>query len=390
MYRRTLSTRVSRQMYLLSEREVEQALNLQDCLDATRQAFVSITQKTAAVPTRLGLPYPHNPNLAPPSPPSSDYKINNPDADADADAAATTNPLDWTLFKPAAYYGGTDGDSDIAMGLKIVSIRAANPSMDLPLVPATIILLDPVTGMVDATLGGTYLTVARTSAGPALAVQTFCPHLQELVLFGAGAQAACHVQLMQLALQRTIPKITIVNRSIERAKVLRDKLIHQNQQQQQQGQEQQEIHVVPLSDHDAVNAALSTADVVSTTTNTVTPLWQDGSILKPNCLITGIGSYTPDMQEIPASAVNRCHVIIDTPEARDVGDLKHLSPHHPVTLAGHAFENPTDILPLDATTAPIDCIFYKAVGTAIHDVLTARAVVERAKQLGIGQEVDMG
>lgn len=385
-------------MYLLSEREVEQALNLQDCLDATRQAFVSITQKTAAVPTRLGLPYPHNPNhpsssTSSPSTtspssittPSSSPSLSNSNPDT------TTAPLDWTLFKPAAYYGGTDGDSDIAMGLKIVSIRSSNPSIDLPLVPATILLLDPVTGMVDATMGGTYLTVARTSAGPALAVQIFCPQVQHLVLFGAGAQAECHIQLMQLALQRTIPKITIVNRSMARGEALRTKL-QQQQQNQPDQEEPQEIQVILLSDQDAVNAALATADVVSTTTNTATPLFQDGSILKPNCLITGIGSYTPDMQEIPESAVNRCQVIIDTPEARDVGDLKHLTPNHPVTLAGHAFENPTDITSHlgPTSTATTDCIFYKAVGTAIHDVLTARAVVERAKQLGIGQEVDMG
>jgi ornithine cyclodeaminase/alanine dehydrogenase-like protein (mu-crystallin family) len=93
------------------------------------------------------------------------------------------------------------------------------------------------------------------------------------------------------------------------------------------------------------------------------------------------------MQEIPESAVDRSHVVIDTPEAMEVGDLKHLgklgSSNHPITLAGDAFTAPASI---GKTT---DYIFYKAVGTAIQDVLTAKAVVERAKQLGIGQEVDM-
>jgi ornithine cyclodeaminase/alanine dehydrogenase-like protein (mu-crystallin family) len=37
----------------------------------------------------------------------------------------------------------------------------------------------------------------------------------------------------------------------------------------------------------------------------------------------------------------------------------------------------------------MDYIFYKAVGTAIQDVLTAQNVVERAKNLGVGQEIDM-
>ncbi len=354
-------TRFVHKMYLLSESDIQRALKLEDCLEVTRQSLVAITQHTAAVPTRLGLSYPHNPNHPPPQ---------------SSDAAQ-----DWTLIKPAAHYGNThfnkdnDNDKDIAMGLKIVSIRASNPSRGLPLVPATILLLDAATGIVEATLAGTYITVARTSAGPALAVQTFCPHVQHLVLFGAGAQAECHVELMQVALQRTIPKVTLVNRSRDRADALRAKLLDKTPEQ--------EIQVILLSDEEALTDALSTADVVSATTNTVTPLWKDGTILKQNCLITGIGSYTPDMQEIPESAVDRCHVIIDTPEAMEVGDLKHLSSSHPVTLAGEAFQNPNEI------GAFTDCIFYKAVGTAIQDVLTARAVLERAKQLGIGQEVDM-
>jgi ornithine cyclodeaminase/alanine dehydrogenase-like protein (mu-crystallin family) len=37
----------------------------------------------------------------------------------------------------------------------------------------------------------------------------------------------------------------------------------------------------------------------------------------------------------------------------------------------------------------LDCSFYKAVGTAIQDVFTADMVVKRARELGIGTEVDM-
>lgn len=362
---RTL-TRFIHKMYLLSESDIQRALDLRSCLEVTRQSLLSITHHTAVVPTRLGLPYPHNPNHPPPQ-------------------SSSDSAQDWTLFKPAAHYGDTfvGGDDDnnnnnspVTMGLKIVSIRAANPSHGLPLVPATILLLDAATGMVQAMLAGTYITVARTSAGPALAVKTFCPNVQHLVLFGAGSQAECHVQMMQLALERTIPKVTLVNRSIDRAEALRTKLLENSPEQ--------EIQVLLLSDDDAVRVALSTADVVSATTNTATPLWKDGAILKKHCLITGIGSYTPDMQEIPESAVDRCHVIIDTPEAMEVGDLKHLPSSHPVTLAGEAFQNPSEIGTF------MDCIFYKAVGTAIQDVLTARAVLERAKELGIGQEVEMG
>lgn len=355
---RTTFVKRASSMLLLGEKDVRKALSLTDCLDINRQAYLSLANGNSVVPSRLGLSYP------------------------DKTPSTSGEAQDWTLVKPAAYYSDND-PSSTCMGLKVVSVRANNPSKGLPLVPATILLLEPETGIVQATLSGTYLTVARTSAGPALAVQTFSPNCQELVLFGAGAQAACHIQLMEAALNRPIPKITIVNRSLPRAQALLktlDPSTHKGQ-------------VLLLDDHEQIAKALSTADVVAATTNTATPLWNDGSILKKNCLITSIGSYTPDMQEIPESAVDRCHVLIDTPDAMTVGDLKHLlavgggsleTTKHPVTLMGNALKDPSLVL-----SSGMDCIFYKAVGTAIQDVMTARLVVDRARAQGIGQEIDM-
>ena len=347
-----------RKMFLLGERDARIALSLKECLDINREALISLTQGTGVVPSRLGLPYPDNPSMK--------------DSKESSDAAT-----DWTLFKPAAYYSSSD-EGDVQMGMKVVSVRANNPNNGLPLVPATILLLDAKSGIVEATVGGTYITAARTSAGPALAVQTFQPGVEHLVLFGAGAQAECHIELMEVALERKIPRITIINRTRERAEKLKTKLLVDRDIS---------IEVLLLSDSNAIKDALLPAAVVAATTNTTTPLWEDGSVLKKGCLITGIGSYTPNMQEIPESAVNSSHVIVDTAEAMEVGDLKHLgkfgSTTHPVTLAGDAFISPHTV------GRGMDYIFYKAVGTAIQDVLTARVVVERAKDLGMGEEVEM-
>jgi ornithine cyclodeaminase len=343
-------------MFLLGERDVRKAFNMQECLDINRNALISLCKGDAVVPTRIGLPYPNNPN----KPVDQNQK--------------ETEASDWTLLKPAAYYGF----DDISMGLKVVSIRANNPSNNLPLVPATILLVDPPSGIVQATVSGTYITVARTSAGPALAVQAFKPDVQHLVLFGAGAQAECHIELIELAIGRAIPRISIVNRSVSRAEALKQKL-----------QRDGTVEVISLNDTTAVNSVLSQADVVAATTNASTPLWSEECELKDGCLITGIGSYTPEMQEIPEYVVNSSHVIIDIPEAMTVGDLKHLGSYeessttHPITLAGNAFMDPTTI---GKTTK---YVFYKAVGTAIQDVLTAQAVVKSAQEQGIGQEVDM-
>ncbi len=48
--------------------------------------------------------------------------------------------------------------------MKIVSVYPGNVEKGLPAVPATMIVLDPFTGIVKASLDGTYLTQLRTGA----------------------------------------------------------------------------------------------------------------------------------------------------------------------------------------------------------------------------------
>jgi ornithine cyclodeaminase len=399
-------------MLVLGERDVRQALDPQTCLDVNRRALTALARKTGVVPTRLALPYPNNPNRTTP-------------ADADDAPPSSLAPQDWTLIKPAAYYGestgteagskgqeggGDDPDQAMAMGLKVVSVRAGNPAKGLPLVPATVFLLDPESGIVVATVAGTHLTVMRTSAGPALAVQAFQPDARELVVFGAGAQAECHIRLMELALRRRIPKITIINRTLQRAQALQAKLVQERRRIDGTAGDDAPydttkpslVAAVALDDVDGVSRALATADVVAATTNSSTPLFTGSAMALPKgCLITSIGSYTPDMQEIPESVVDRSVVVIDTPEAMQVGDLKHLggedalfhparSPgkQHPVFLAGDALADPARVQQVKSDEGK-DYIFYKAVGTAIQDVLTAQAVLEKASEFGIGQNVEM-
>ncbi|KAL3923351.1 MAG: hypothetical protein SGILL_001703, partial [Bacillariaceae sp.] len=211
--------------------------------------------------------------------------------------------------------------------------------------------------------------------------------------------AECHIQLMELALQRNIPKITIVNRTLERARVLQSKI--ESERSGDDGHATTTttttIESVALNDKEAVRRALLTADVVSATTNTTTPLWSDDDNmqLKKGCLITGIGSYTPEMQEIPNSVVNRSVVVIDTPEAMEVGDLKHLgtsvdclASQHPISMAGNALQEPERVLE-QKELAQKDFVLFKAVGSAIQDVLQAKVVVDNAKQLHLGHDFDM-
>lgn len=365
-------------MLVLSEKDVRKCLTMESCLKINREALMSIASPSASarvggkgvVPSRLGL--------------------NGPPTTTAIEASGTAE--DWTLFKPAAFYAdettttATDTKESL-MGLKIVSIRAQNPGKGLPLVPATIMVLDADSGIVQAVLDGTYLTGCRTAASSGLATQLMRPDLNHLVVFGAGLQAECHIDAIQTAIGREIPKITIVNRSRPRAEALVEMLADSGSLSS--------CDIVLLGDKEGVDKALSTADVVAATTNSTTPLF-DGSVLPPGCHINGIGSYTPEMQEIPVNAVNRSRIIIDTVGAETVGDLKHLFSadgknfiKHPMTLLGDALADTTIINCNNLDNSQFDCTFFKGVGTAIQDVMTANLVMKRARELGIGTEVDM-
>ena len=340
-------------MLLLSEAQVRQCLSMKDCIEVNRRALASLRPGGGAkVPTRLGLPY---------------YTSNQ---EKDNDDAS-----DWSLFKPAALYG----NDDIVMGMKLVSVRADNPSKGLPLVPATVMLLDAPTGQVQAILSGTYLTGARTAAGSAVATHLVSANkeLTHLVVFGAGLQAKCHMEALS-CVQPSISKITIVNRSFKRANDLIEEFPSNIKG-----------NVVLLEDTHGIQQALNDADVVVVCTNTETPLF-DGSWLSPGCHVNGVGSYTPAMQEVDETLVHRCRVLVDTPESLDVGDLKHMDRDtHPWKLLGEALEDPQCWLTNDFDSSNLDCTFFKSTGTAIQDVMTAKLVVDRARELGIGNEVDM-
>jgi ornithine cyclodeaminase len=400
-------------MLILSERDVRSCLPMADCIEANRRALIALATGEARVPSRLGLQY-------------------------FGQGESTAAAADWSLFKPAAldritrsrdmgdvHRSSMSHDHSHAhghhhsvaesveeretqlMGIKLVSLRAQNPvKRGLPLVPATVLVVNADTGVVDAVVSGTYLTAARTAAGSALASSLVKPRgFGNVVVFGAGLQAYTHLQALSCVLgQKPIPQVTIINRSLPKAQELAHTAVKEGFASS--------CSVLPLSEKDSpdpdhhklqIAEVLSTADVVVTCTNSTTPVFNatQANLLPSGCHVNGIGSYTPEMQEVPGRFVDRCHVIIDTPDARNsVGDLHTLTANHPVTLLGELLSASDPLSQLlqgqayyagdsQRQSGIFDCTFYKAVGTAIQDIVTADLVVKRARDLGIGAEVNM-
>jgi ornithine cyclodeaminase/alanine dehydrogenase-like protein (mu-crystallin family) len=269
-----------------------------------------------------------------------------------------------TLIMPAHLHESGD------FAVKIVSVYPDNPKLGLPTVAATVLALDPQTGMPLALMEGDSLTALRTGAAGGVAARYLArADAATVALFGAGVQARS--QLRAAMAVRNIERVLIVDPFENAARQLADDISGWT-----------DAPEALLAE--SAQAAVSRADIVLAATTTTTPLF-DGHDLKPGTHITGVGSFTPDMQEIDAATIGRARVVVDQRDAAmaEAGDI----------IIGRAT--------IDAEIGEIvngdrpgrqndrEITFFKSVGLAVQDAVTAAAVLKAAEQKGLGTVIDM-
>ena len=135
--------------------------------------------------------------------------------------------------------------------------------------------------------------------------------------------------------------------------------------------------------------AVQNADIICTATTSTTPVFAD-SKLKAGVHISAIGSYTPEMQEIPSATVSRARIVVDSISATlaETGDL--------VIPIGAGLLRPEDIHTelgeiilgrKPGRQSPAEITFFKSVGVAVQDAMAAQIALENAKIMGLGQNI---
>lgn len=261
-----------------------------------------------------------------------------------------------TLFMPA-YLDRTQD-----LGAKIVSFYPNNPQRGLPAISAVVLVLDSQTGFPTALMEAGYLTALRTGAASGLATDLLARRDASVVtIFGAGAQAPTQIEAVRAV--RPIREVRIVARRRESA----DRLAKQ-------------IEGVDVRILDDRSAALAGADIVIAATTSSTPVF-DGHDVEPGTHINGIGSYTPEMQEVDATVVQRARIVVDSREAalKEAGDLiipieQGLIRTEDVDTELGEIVNGTKA----GRTSDSEITFFKSVGVAVQDVAVARRVLQAA------------
>jgi ornithine cyclodeaminase/alanine dehydrogenase-like protein (mu-crystallin family) len=317
----------------LSPDDVRRALPMPAAIEAMREAFRQLSSGQVTLPTRQRLEAP------------------------DEHGVALVMPCHSSAHK--------------LFSLKLVTVFHENPRRGLPLIQAVVILADGATGEHLAVMDGASLTAIRTGAASGVATDVLARRDAAVAaVFGAGVQA--RTQLEAVCCVRSIRRASVYDLDATAAERFAAEMT-------------QKLGL--LVERAATPAeTVKGADVICTATTSTTPVFEDGD-LAPGTHVNGVGSYRPDMTEIPSAAVCRARVVVDhrTSALEEAGDL--IDPlSRGLIPQSHVHTELGEILlgrsPGRRTADEIT--LFKSVGVAIQDLCAASAALENARRLGLG------
>jgi ornithine cyclodeaminase/alanine dehydrogenase-like protein (mu-crystallin family) len=136
--------------------------------------------------------------------------------------------------------------------------------------------------------------------------------------------------------------------------------------------------------------AVEDTDIICTATTSLRPVFQDKDI-KAGTHISAVGSYRPDMQEVPAETLLRARIFVDSRSAslEETGDLiqpmqaRLFDESH---ICGELGEVVLGRIP--GRRSHEEITYFKSVGIAVQDALAAQVVLTNARKLNIGTDVE--
>jgi len=322
---------------ILSKQDIASAMSMKQAIRLMREGFISLSSGRAHAPVRMNLPIQNDGQRA--------------------------------LFMPVF---SQDLDQ---VGLKVVTVNPENHLHGLPFIHAFITVNDASTGVPLALMDGEYITSLRTGAGSGLATEILSrPDSSVLAIFGTGVQA--YTQIEAVCAVRPIRHIIIFGRSPERTDHFTESL-----------RDRYTIDIIQAKEP----TDLAEADIVCTATTSLTPVFS-AEHLTSGTHINGIGSYRPDMREIPDEVIAKAKVVVDQRDAclHEAGDLT-IPIQNGIFDASHIHAELGEILlhHQKGRTSNSEITFFKSVGNAIQDLVIASFLVNTANQVNLGTEVDL-
>lgn len=326
-------------MLLLSGEDIKKVFTMKDAIECDKQAFKMLVEGKCDAPLRTNIQAPKYEGCF--------------------------------LFMPA-YSQEMD-----AAALKVVDVFPRNVDKGIPALPSQVFLIDGTTGVVTAVMDGICVTQIRTGAASGAAFDVLAKRECRIgALIGTGGQAATQLEAM-LAV-RKLEEVRVFSRSQEHVKAFAE------QMQKELGHYGANITAAASSDE-----AIDNADLIVTATSSNKPVF-DGTKVKKGATISCVGSYQHHMQELdPAVLPRTSKIYFDSGDAvlSEAGDI--LIPLEENIITKEDFTGDLGEVLLGKAVGrenDDEIILFKSVGIAAQDLVTAKAIYERAKEAGAGME----
>jgi ornithine cyclodeaminase len=285
-----------------------------------------------------------------------------------------TNPLRSLMMPPGPAAMGlmpahAGGDAP-AFSLKEIVVAPGNPERGLDPHQGGVLLHDGVTGQLVAILNASPITEIRTAAVSGAATRALArPGSRTVAVLGSGVQGHSHVHAMRAVLGD--PEIRVWSRNPAHAQALALETRSQVSE--------------------SVEEAVDGADVVCTATAASEP-FVELEWLAPGTHINAAGAFpNGKSRELSSAVVAAARMYVDRREStfNESGDYllaveeQGIGPDH---IVGELGELLAGMVP--GRQSDEELTLFKSMGIAVEDLASAQLCVARARERGIGTEVE--
>jgi ornithine cyclodeaminase len=258
-------------------------------------------------------------------------------------------------------------------GTKLVGVFPENKTKGKPVIYGQMILNDITTGEPLALINGSKLTAVRTGAVGAAAVKHLAPESAKILgVIGAGVQGL-H-QILMAAHLRDFKTILIAD-------------FNKQQAEKTAAKAEAAFPGISVKVSASANELVTQSHIIITTTTATTPVFNVEKNQLRDKLFIGIGSYKPDMIELPPEIMETAqNIFVDTLHAMDEsGDLA-------VPLKNGVI-NKQKIVPFGKLlTSKADrngTNVFKSVGMALFDLTVADYLYKKCLKNNMGTEIEL-
>jgi ornithine cyclodeaminase/alanine dehydrogenase-like protein (mu-crystallin family) len=262
------------------------------------------------------------------------------------------------------------GGSEPVFALKSLCVMPGNPARGLDSHQGTVTLFDGHTGAPRAILDASAVTAVRTAAVSAVATRVLAREdARVLAIIGAGVQGKAHLDALPRV--RKFQEVRVFAPNASHARAVADGRA-----------------TVAASAEDAVRGA----DVVVTATSAREPVIRH-EWFAPGAHVNAVGASVPSARELDLDTVVACALFCDSRESLqgEAGEYRHAVEHGAIDGDDHVRASLGEVL---AGIAPGrrsegELTVFRSLGLAVEDLAAAERAVARARELGIGTEVEL-